>query len=398
MTTPPPAPAPAPLPEIPTPVLRRTSSLKLPPPPTWIAKGWVPRREITVLVGEEGIGKSLLWVHIAAKITTGAEYAPFNMPARAPADVVVIVTEDSSAEVAARLHVAGADMERIIWFSIDDDGTGSPVFAGGILGDFASLNEQLEELEAPPALIVVDAWLDTVSAGLNVRDTQQARAALHPWKTLASRHELAVMLVTHTNRLDTTNTRDLMGSTAALRQKARMVLFAARPRLDEGDQQVLYVGPDKSNTTGLSNAIRFRVEIDQVREQTDDDTGTVARLGRAGYTPSTIRDLISQWKKAELEENRAPNKAEQAAEALTKYMEGKETALSAEVKKHLGELGFGKTAIEEAMKKLGDSGPIKPRGPWVFTLNVPNVPNVPSLLGDGEALGTWDEGPEGQTS
>lgn len=369
MTNPPQVPEPVQLPEVPTPKLRRTPDLKMPPPPAWIGKGWLPRREITVLVGEEGIGKSLLWVHIAAKITTGAAFKPFGIPARTPADVVVIVTEDSSAEVAARLAAAGADMGRIIWFSTDDDGTGSPVFADGIYGDFARLDEQLTNLDDPPALIVVDAWLDTVSTGMNVRDTQQARAALHPWKTFANRRDLAVLLITHTNRLDTTNTRDLMGSTAALRQKARMVLFAARPRIDEGDEQVLYVGPDKSNSTGLVNAVRFRVEIEQVREQTDDDTGTVARLSRASYTPSTIRNLLGEWKQAELDANRKPTKADQAAEALTDFMAGRDEVPSVEVKQHLRDLGFGQRAAETAMHDLGSSRPSGQRGQWIFSLD-----------------------------
>lgn len=79
------------------------------------------------------------------------------------------------------------------------------------------LDAMLADREASPALLVLDAWLDTVAMNLNIKDTRQARLALHPWKVLANRHDMAVLLLTHTNRMDTTNTRDLMGGTAALR-------------------------------------------------------------------------------------------------------------------------------------------------------------------------------------
>jgi hypothetical protein len=37
-----------------------------------------------------------------------------------------------------------------------------------------------------PSLVVVDAWIDTVLGGLSVKDTQQARVAVAPWKSYAA--------------------------------------------------------------------------------------------------------------------------------------------------------------------------------------------------------------------
>lgn len=213
--------------------LRRLSEMKTPPPTKWIARGWLPRSEITVLVGEEGIGKSLLWVRIASRITTGQADPAMKMPTRQPADVVVIVTEDSAGEVEARLKVSGADLTRVFLFCAEDDGSGNPVFGNAMNGDMLTLDAMLAQDGIDPALVVVDAWVDTVSGSLTLKDSQQARQAMHPWKILAQRHDIAVLLMTHTNRMNTANTRDLMGSTAVLRQKARMVLFAARSAADK---------------------------------------------------------------------------------------------------------------------------------------------------------------------
>lgn len=349
--------------------LRRTTDLRLPPPTQWLGKGWLPRREITVLVGAEGIGKSLLWVLMAMLVTTGKAFPMFNWAKRVPADVVVVVTEDSAAEVEARLRTAGADVNRVHFFCAEDDGSGTPVFAG-YGGDMLLLDALLHELEVEPALLVVDAWLDTVSGQLNIRDTQQARAALHPWKEIATRHNLSVLLVTHTNRADTTSTRDLMGGTAALRQKARMVLFAARPQLTDTGDQHLWVGPDKANTTGIVDAVKFKVTVEQVREQTDDDPGTTALLTGPQDALMTIGQLLGEWKREELEAERKPTKSEKAEDVIRDYMAGQEgDVLSSDLKKHLHKSGYGKTASEDAMRRIGTSASREGQGKWFYTLD-----------------------------
>ena len=129
-----------------TPKLRRTHELTPAAHPTWLGVGWIPRSEITVLVGDEGIGKSLLWVQIAAAVTTGQPFTPFRIPRREPADVLVIVTEDAAAEVQERLRLAGADLDRIVWFSMDADGTGAPSFSKGGGASMGALVESIREI------------------------------------------------------------------------------------------------------------------------------------------------------------------------------------------------------------------------------------------------------------
>ncbi|MDQ0103697.1 hypothetical protein J2T10_003362 [Paenarthrobacter nicotinovorans] len=350
--------------------LRRATELKLPPHTKWLGRGWLPRREITVLVGSEGIGKSLLWILMAMLVTTGRAFPMFNWAARKPADVIVIVTEDSASEVEARLRTAGADISRIHFYCAEDDGTGTPVFSSGNNGDMLLLHGLIEQMDEKPAFLVVDAWLDTVAGNLNIRDTQQARSALHPWKDLATRHDLAVLLVTHTNRMDTTNTRDLMGGTAALRQKARMVLFAARPPEQDDSGQYLWVGPDKANTTGIVDAVKFQVRVEQVRDQTDDDPGTTALLTSPASALMPIAHLLSQWKQAEAEAERKPSKSEEAEALVRAFVEEAGGSVpAADVKGYLRDEGYGKTAAEKAMKTLGTSAPAGPGQPWIYSLN-----------------------------
>ena len=262
---------------------RLWSALDLNPaaPARWLAKGRLPVSAITLLVGDEGIGKSLMWVFIVAHVTTGKPCPEFGIPARDPGRVIVAVTEDDwTTEVRSRLEVAGADLSMIDVICTDRDGSGSPLFPRDLY--------LIREADPAPVLVVVDAWLDTVPGSLNVRDGQQARLALHPWKELATAIEAAVLLVCHTNRAATANPRDKYGITSELRKKARMTLFAQK-----NDNEQFVIGPEKANTTAPLPASLFQVNAVQVWEPTDDCLGTVGKLVYVGESDQTAREHLA---------------------------------------------------------------------------------------------------------
>lgn len=340
----------------------------------------MPFAEITVLVGGEGIGKSLLWVRIAAAVTTGRPLPEMRIPKRDPRTVAVIVTEDGRGEAEERLKLAGADMDLILWFGPDEDGAGAPSFARHDGGDsMRKLWEGVSVLEQPPAFLVVDAWLDTVDGGIQVKDGQQARAALAPWKTFASKFGTAVMLLTHTNRMQGATTRDRMGTTAVLRQKARMTLFADRP---EGVLEGIYVGPDKANNVGIANALKFETEVMQVRPKTDDDLGTSARLMHPVDVGQTIHAEIASWEEQQKQADKPPTKAEAVADEIERLMQsrGVEALPVSDLDQHLKAMGFGSTAIQNGKRQSGDSKAAASGGAWEFRLKSSLINSTMSLM------------------
>ncbi|MGO9354665.1 MAG: hypothetical protein ACLP3C_28920 [Mycobacterium sp.] len=148
------------------------------------------------------------------------------------------------------------------------DGSGAPIYPR---------NLTLIATDPTPALVVVDAWLDTVPAALSVRDPQQARLALHRWTELPTATDAAVSLICHTNRIASPNARDRYGSTIALRQKARMSLYC---QSDEAGR--LVVGPEKANGVTTVPASLLTIEAVPLFQPTADDDGTVPRLVYAG--------------------------------------------------------------------------------------------------------------------
>lgn len=268
-------------PAFPLPRLWRAADLRPAAQARWLAKNRIPLAAISLLVGDEGIGKSLLWVILVAAVTNGKPLPGFGIPARAPQPVLLVCTEDEwSTTVRPRLEVAGADLTRVTVICTEDDGSGAPVFPRDLY--------LIREASPAPALIVVDAWLDTVAPGLNVKDPQQARQALHPWKEVATTTEAAVMLLTHTNRVPSTNARDRYGITGELRKKARMTLFA---QADEAGR--LVVGPEKMNTAAPIPASVFAITPVQVFQPTEDYDGTVPLLTFTGESDRTAREHLA---------------------------------------------------------------------------------------------------------
>ena len=250
--------------------------------PRWLATGRIPRAAITLLVGDEGIGKSLLWVWLVAYITTGKPFPQFGIPAREPGHVIIVITEDVWAStVRPRLEVAGADLDYIRVICTDDDGSGAPIFPRDL--------HLIADANPTPVLVLVDAWLDTVPQSMNVKDPQQARLALHPWKEIATRTDAAMMLVTHTNRVASSNARDRYGITGELRKKVRMSLYA---QANEDGQ--LVVGPEKMNTARPLPASVFAIKSVQHFAATDDDDGTVPELVYAGESDMTARQHLAE--------------------------------------------------------------------------------------------------------
>ena len=250
----------------------------------------------------------------------------------------------------------------------EKDGSGSPIFPRDI-----HLVQQADK----PALIVVDGWLDTVPSSLRVKDTQQARLALHPWKEVATATGPAVLLLCHTNRVATGSTRDKHGATIGLRQKARMALYAIGD--DEGH---LIVGPDKANGVATELASVFDIRAIQHFDPTDDHDGTVPQLVYVTESNRTIKQHVL----GAYETERGDGDDQDMDAWLTGFLkDGKQK--TNEIYTAADAAGFSKDKAKRAKKRTGVAS-VRPGGggPWYWELPAPacKVCGRPVLAGQGE--------------
>jgi hypothetical protein len=331
----------------------RATDLKRAEQPRWLAKGRLPQGAVSILVGEEGIGKSLLWVHVAAAVTTGKPLPEFGVPARKPGHVLVVITEDDwSTTVLPRLTAAGADLDYVQVICTEDDGSGSPMFPRDI--------DLVRDADPVPAFVVVDAWLDTVPSNLSVKDPQGARQALHPWRDIGITTDASILLLTHTNRSTTGSARDKYGATSELRKKARMTLFAQRD--ENGD---LTVGPEKSNTTGKLPATIFRIDPVAFFEPTDDYDGTIPVLRYVGESERTAGEILESMTQAAVEGDDADEIGEWLSSFLSDGPDGRQAAN--DVYAAAETAGYSKDQAKRAKRRLGVE-PEKRDGGWFWRL------------------------------
>jgi hypothetical protein len=205
---------------------------------TWLLPGVLPDDDLTVFIGEEGIGKGLFSADVIARVT------------RAGHNVLIIATEDHFETVLRpRLDVAGADVSRCIFMVMDPDTLqGQPHLPHDVPEVEAVINEY------GVRLVYIDPWVSSVSGGLRLRDTQEARRAIDPLVSMARRTHCSVLAVAHPNRGEG-DLRARVGLSAVLRQAARLLLFAIEP---PDDDTKLIIGIEKANETARAPASVYR--------------------------------------------------------------------------------------------------------------------------------------------
>lgn len=313
----------------------------------WLARNRLPFGHMSMLVGDEGIGKSLFWVWLSGFVTTGKPFEAFGIPEREPLEVVLVTTEDGAAdEIKPRLQLAGVNFDYVSWFTFDSAASEGPTFPAHI----DELVKGLSQIQAQGrgiGLIVVDAWADTLPAGLRLADPAQARIALKPWRKIVEQFNCALLLITHTNKANSRNARDNYGLTGELRKKVRMALFAQQN--DEGN---LIIGPEKSNSTKIVNASVFAIESRQFWESKEDDDGTKPKLVYLGEYEKTAGQLIIE--KAEFAQDGSTAEAFTDAKIwLDDFLVTNPGTQKREIVKAARAVGHSERTLERAAKELG---------------------------------------------
>jgi hypothetical protein len=205
---------------------------------TWLLPGVLPDDDLVVLVGEEGIGKGLFCIDVIARVTQAGH------------NVLIIATEDDHERVTRpRLDVAGADINHCLFMVLNADILqGQPHFPH----DVPEVRKVIEQYGV--RLVYIDPWVSSVSGGLRLQNTQDARRAIDPLLMLARAEHCSVLAVAHPNRGEG-DLRARVGLSAVLRQAARLLLFAIEP---PDDDSRLIVGIEKANATGRTPATVYQ--------------------------------------------------------------------------------------------------------------------------------------------
>ncbi len=198
---------------------RQASARKGKPVPSrkWLVPDWIPGRNVTILNGDGGTGKSLLAYQLA--VCCAADRPWLGMPVNG-GPALYLSAEDEDAELHHRLD----DILQSLGLAYDDV---AQLRDRSVAGEDALLafedklaltkSALFEELEAAtaqtrPALVVVDTLADVFPA--NENDRAKVRQFVGMLRGLAIRHDCAVVLLAHPSLSGMTSGSGSSGSTA----------------------------------------------------------------------------------------------------------------------------------------------------------------------------------------
>ncbi len=154
----------------------------------WLWPGRIAPGRLTLLDGDPAVGKSLVTLDLAARVSSGREFPDGHRPAE-PAAVLVLSAEDGVQDtVLPRLRGAGADLNRV--HALDTRAT--PLF---FPESCSLLQEYIEQTRA--RLVILDPFFAFLGAEISSLNEMMTRRALDPLMRVAETTQAALLLVRH---------------------------------------------------------------------------------------------------------------------------------------------------------------------------------------------------------
>jgi hypothetical protein len=239
----------------------------------WLWTGWIPRKYITLIVGESGAGKSTVLADIVARVTTGKPWPGENWleasSHRMPGRVLWLGSEDGTADMTKpRLVACGADCDRVVEIQgVSQGSVGQGLNATfSMQDDIESVRKWLEfaQKQGDPFLMLVIDPITSYLPGRRLRkvdmnDTGQLRSILEPWFKVAQEHNLAICSVTHFNKDATRSMLHRVTGSAVFAQTCRS-LCAMVAREDDGPFEKAMVQVKVNLPEHPGGAWRFKTE------------------------------------------------------------------------------------------------------------------------------------------
>jgi hypothetical protein len=165
-----------------------------PVPLRWLWPGVIPAGKLTLFVGDPGLGKSLVALDIAARVTSGIPW-PDGSSACPIGKVILLSAEDDPADtIRPRLDAAGAISDLVRLIEGVRDGKRQRLF--NLADDTLRLDAEIAQ---DTRLIIIDP-ITAYVGGIDSHVTSDVRGLLAPLAELAARRGLAILGVSHLNK------------------------------------------------------------------------------------------------------------------------------------------------------------------------------------------------------
>ena len=302
-----------------------------PQPVTWLWPKRIPLGAITVVAGEPGLGKSLLTLNLAARLSRG-DLGEFGN------SLLLTAEDDREQTLVPRLIASGADRSRTF---VPPRVKGELDLPPRIPSDMGEIRRLA--IAGDVRLLIIDPLSAHLEGSVDGNSDKSVRAALTPLARLAEERNLAVVLVAHLNKGESANALRRIGGSIALPAAARSVLLLTRdPDDPDGvDGSLRVLAHAKSNLSRLQPSIAYRLEELTV-PTLDEPIAMMRELGRSPYSAEQLLALDQQEARSKLEEARAL--------LLSELAEGLKPARDLEAAAQ--QIGISPTTLARAKRQL----------------------------------------------
>jgi putative DNA primase/helicase len=227
-----------------------------PKPLRWLWPGRIPLGKLTLLIGDPGLGKSLLTADIASHVTRGTSFRD-GATCEAGSVIFLSAEDDAADTIRPRLDAAGADVSRVhileaVRVALTDGSLTEKPF--NLETDCASLEGALRE-HPDVRLIVIDP-ISAYLGGVDSHSNAEVRGVLARLATLAAQHGVAVLCITHLRKSAGAAVYRAIASIAFT--AAARAVWAVAPDPEDGERRLLLAV--KQNLSPIIGGLAFRIE------------------------------------------------------------------------------------------------------------------------------------------
>ncbi len=246
----------------------------------WLWQGYIPLGKVTVLDGDPGLGKSLLTLDLAARVTTGRDM-PDGTPGVCGGVILLSAEDDLADTIRPRLDAAGADVAKVTALEAVGDvdvETGEvherPVY---LPQDIPAVCQAIQEHGA--VLAIIDPLMAFLDGDVNAHRDQDIRRALRPLAQCAQETGAAVVVIRHLNKAPGGKAIYRGGGSIGIAGAARSALLVAEDPDDENKRVLARV---KSNLAAPVPALGYQLA------QNADGVVSIEWLGVAAHTATSL--------------------------------------------------------------------------------------------------------------
>lgn len=224
-----------------------------PSPVEWLWPGRIAYRQLTIIEGDPGLGKSMLTAAIAAAVTGGPPL-PGAEPME-PANCVFANLEDHPASVTIpRLRAAGADLTRV---HVPQMGSASRPRWLSLPADLDRVWQMMDITDS--RLLIIDPLMAALGTEINSDSDQQVRTVLNDLRQTAAGIDAAVVIVRHLNKQGGRKAIYRGGGSIGIAAAARSVLLLSRDIRSAG----LVLTTTKQNLAAHPPALALHIDASE---------------------------------------------------------------------------------------------------------------------------------------